>query len=119
MSSYAHLLKALSFLLLIAAAPALAQPAPPVPSAPGAKTDTGAYEAVTGWFKPGIDRWDQRVVSVVADNPNRIIIGMNDRSLTAAGFPMLTADGKVMAEKTAVPTDNDPAKIDVNQILVL
>ncbi|MGZ5907039.1 MAG: 6-bladed beta-propeller [Reyranella sp.] len=116
---YARLLKALWFALLIAATPALAQPAPPVASAPNAKIDTGAYEPVVGWFKPGIDRFDQRVVSVVADNPNRIIIGMNDRTLTAAGFPLLTADGKVMAEKTTVPTEKDPAKIDVNQLLVL
>jgi len=26
-------------------------------------------DVVVGWFKPGIDRWDQRVVAVVADNP--------------------------------------------------
>jgi peptidylamidoglycolate lyase len=56
---------------------------------------------------------------VVADTPNRIIVGANDRTLTQAGFPLLTADGKVMAEKTTVPTDKDPAKIDVNQLLVL
>jgi hypothetical protein len=53
----------------------------------GGMDETGPYDVVVGWFKPGIDRWDQRVVSVVADNPNRIVIGANDRSLTLAGYP--------------------------------
>ena len=45
----------------------------------GGMDETGPYNVVVGWFKPGIDRWDQRVVSVAADTPNRILIGANDR----------------------------------------
>ena len=86
----------------------------------GGMDETGPYDVVVGWFKPGIDRFDQRIVAVVADNPNRIIIGANDRTLTLAGYPLLAADGTVMKEKTTVPTDmNDAAKIDVNQLMVL
>jgi len=103
-------LRGLTCALLLTAAPVYAQ---------DKTADESPYDAVVGWFKPGVDRWDQRVVAVVADNPNRIIIGANDRTLTLAGYPLLTADGKVMAEKTVVPTDMDPAKIDVNQIMVL
>lgn len=85
----------------------------------GGMDETGAYDVVPGWFKPGIERWDQRVVAVVADTPDRILIGSNDRSLTLAGYPLLSADGRVLPQKTAVPTETDPARIDVNQILVL
>lgn len=80
---------------------------------------TGAYDVAVGWFKPGLDRWDQRIVAVVADTPDRIIIGSNDRTLTLAGYPLLAADGTVMKEKTTVPVEKDPARIDVNQLLVL
>ena len=105
----------LSLALLIgAAAPAFAQDVQK-----GGMDETGPYDVVVGWFKPGIDRWDQRVVSVVADTPNRIIIGSNDRSLTLAGYPLLAADGTVLKEKTTVPTDMSPAKIQVNQLMVL
>lgn len=91
----------------------------PTAAQKGGMDETGAYDVVTGWFKPGLDRWDQRIVAVAADTPDRIIIGSNDRSLTLAGYPLLAADGTVMREKTTVPTDTDPARIDVNQLLVL
>ena len=100
--------------LMIAALPVHAQDAQK-----GGMDETGPYDVVVGWFKPGIDRWDQRIVSVVADTPNRIIIGSNDRTLTLAGYPLIAADGTVMKEKTTVPTDMDPAKIQVNQLMVL
>ena len=54
---------------------ALAMPAYAQEVTKGGMDETGPYEVVRGWFKPGIDRWDQRVVSVVADTPDRIIIG--------------------------------------------
>ena len=85
----------------------------------GGMDETGPYDVVVGWFKPGIDRWDQRVVAVAADTPDRIIIGSNDRTLTLAGYPLLAADGTVMSEKTIVPRETDPARLDVNQLLVL
>ena len=104
---------------LCLAALAIALPAHAQEVTKGGMDETGPYDAVVGWFKPGIDRWDQRVVSVVADNPNRIFIGSNDRSLTLAGYPLLAADGTVMKEKTTVPTDMSPAKIQVNQLMIL
>ncbi len=104
---------------LCLAAFAMSAPAGAQEVTKGGMDETGPYDVVVGWFKPGIDRWDQRVVSVAADTPNRILIGANDRSLTGAGYPLLTADGKVMAEKTVVPTDMSPAKIQVNQLMVL
>jgi len=81
---------------------------------------TGPYEVVEGWFKPGIDGWDQRVVAVNAEDPNRVFIGAVDRNDTREGHPMLTADGKVMKEKTKVVRDNNNfEKGDVNNLLVL
>src|SRR5262245_40575289 len=84
----------------------------------GGMDETGPYNVVVGWFKPGVDRWDQRPVSVAVDTPDRIVIGNNDRSLTLAGYPLLTADGQVMKEKTVVPTDMSHDKIEVNQMMV-
>ena len=108
-----------SFTALCVAALSLCMSARAEEVTKGGMDETGPYDVVVGWFKPGIDRWDQRVVSVAADTPNRILIGANDRSLTLAGYPLLTADGKVMQEKTTVPTDMSPAKIQVNQLMLL
>lgn len=96
-----------------AAAPAIAQEK-------GGLDLTGPYDVVVGWFKPGIDGWNQRVVSVNAEDPNRVFIGAVDRNDTREGHPMLTSDGKVMKEKTKVVRDNNFFdKGDVNNIMVL
>lgn len=99
--------------LLIAAAPALGQEK-------GGLEETGAYEVVPNWFKPGTDGFDQRSVSVNAEDPNRVFVGFVDRNDTRAGYPLLAADGTVMQGKTAVVRDEQNlAKGDVNNIMVL
>jgi DNA-binding beta-propeller fold protein YncE len=109
-----------AWLVTSLAALAVAGSLPPLAGAQkGGMDETGPYAVVVGWFKPGIERWDQRIVAVAADTPDRIVIGSNDRSLTLAGYPLLAADGTVMKEKTAVPATTDPAGLDVNQLLVL
>jgi hypothetical protein len=43
---------------------------------------TGSYDMVVGWFEPGIDGWNQRVVSVNTEDPNRVFIAdFNNRLL--------------------------------------
>jgi hypothetical protein len=106
-------------MLAAALAVAVAVGGPLAAGQKGGMDETGAYDVVAGWFKPGLDRWDQRIVAVAADTPERIIIGSNDRTLTLAGYPLLAADGSVMKGKTTVPTEKDPARLDVNQLLVL
>lgn len=107
-----HALFGLSF-AAAAAAPAIAQEK-------GSLDETGPYEVVAGWFKPGIQGFDQRAVSVNADDPNRVFVGFVDRNDTRAGFPLLAADGTVMKEKTVVVRDDkNLAKGDVNNIMVL
>ena len=97
--------------LCIAAAPAAAQEK-------GGLDLTGPYDVVVDWFKPGIDGWNQRVVSVNAEDPNRVFIGAVDRNDTREGHPMLSADGKVMKAKTTVVRDNNNFdKGDVNNIM--
>lgn len=99
--------------LFAAAAPALAQEK-------GGLDLTGPYDVVVGWFKPGIDGWDQRVVSVNAEDPNRVFVGAVDRNDTRPGHPLLAADGALMQGKTVVVRDDaDLAKGDVNNLLVL
>jgi DNA-binding beta-propeller fold protein YncE len=99
--------------LLVAAVPALAQEK-------GGLDLTGPYDVVVGWFKPGIEGWDQRVVSVNAEDPNRVFIGAVDRNDTREGHPLLAANGALLKGKTAVVRDNNNfTKGDVNNILVL
>jgi peptidylamidoglycolate lyase len=99
--------------LLVAAIPALAQEK-------GGLDLTGPYDVVVGWFKPGIEGWDQRVVSVNAEDPNRVFIGAVDRNDTREGHPLLAANGALLKGKTAVVRDNNNfTKGDVNNILVL
>lgn len=99
--------------LMVASTPAFAQEK-------GGLEETGPYQVVTGWFKPGIQGWDQRVVAVNAEDPNRVFVGSVDRNDTRAGHPLLAADGTVMKEKTVVVKDDkNIAKGDVNNILVL
>lgn len=98
---------------LAAAVPAQAQDK-------GGLDETGSYDVVVGWFKPGIQGFDQRAVSVNAEDPNRVFAGFVDRNDTRAGHPLLAADGTVMKEKTVVVRDEkDLAKGDVNNIVVL
>ena len=81
---------------------------------------TGSYDVVVGWFKPGINGWTQRVTSVAVENPNRVFIGAVDLNDIREGFPMLTADGKVMKEKSTIVRDNNNFnKGDVNNLMVL
>lgn len=85
----------------------------------GGLDETGPYNVVAGWFKPGMV-WNQRVVAVAVEEPNRVFVGSVDRNDTRAGHPLIAADGTVMKEKTTVVRDdNDLAKGDVNNIVVL
>ena len=102
-----------SIVATLTGAPALAQEK-------GGLDLTGPYDVVVGWFKPGIEGWNQRVVAVNAEDPNRVFIGAVDRNDTREGHPMLTADGAVMKERTRVVRDNNFfEKGDVNNLLVL
>lgn len=104
---------AISFAALFHASPILAQEK-------GGLDLTGPYEVIVGWFKPGISGWDQRVVSVNAEDPNRVFVGAVDRNDTREGHPLLAADGTLLKGTTAVVRDNNNfAKGDVNNLLVL
>jgi hypothetical protein len=85
----------------------------------GGLDQTGPYEPVVGWFKPGIDRLDQPVTSVLVDRPDRIFITTSDQRRTQPNAPMLTADGKVMAEKSQASTRPPAQQPHENMIMVL
>lgn len=108
----------LAFLLLagltLAGAPAFAQGAQK-----GGLDETGPYDVVVGWFKPGIERWDQPVIAVAVENPNRIFIGNADQTATQANAPMLGADGVVLKERSTTSTKPRAEKTHVHQIMVL
>jgi peptidylamidoglycolate lyase len=111
--TFKQALVGLSLAALAVSTPALAQEK-------GGLDDTGPYDVVAGWFKPGIQGWDQRAVSVNAEDPNRVFVGFVDRNDTRAGHPLLAADGSVMKEKTVVVRDDkNLAKGDVNNLMVL
>lgn len=85
----------------------------------GGMDETGPYQAVAGWFKPGIDRWDQPVIAVAVDGDNRILIGNADQKNTQANSLMFHADGTVYPEKSTTSTKPAEQKTHVHQILVL
>ncbi len=85
----------------------------------GGLDQTGPYEVVAGWFKPGIDKWDQPVASLFIDRPDRIIITASDQSRTRVNAPMLTADGKVMQETSKTSTLPPEQRSHTNMIMVL
>lgn len=70
----------------------------------GGLDQTGPYVPVVGWFKPGIDGWDRPMASVAIDRPDRIIMTTAPMRFTRPNAPMLTADGRVMEEKSQTST---------------
>lgn len=102
----------LSLAVLVMAMPALAQQK-------GGLDETGPYQAVPGWYKPPINGWDQPVISVVVDNPNRIIIGAGDQSVTQPNAPIIDMDGSVRKERSTTSTKPAAEKTHAHQIMVL
>jgi peptidylamidoglycolate lyase len=87
----------------------------------GGMDETGPYQVVENWFKPGVDHWNQVVTSVAVDTPNRIIIASADEHLARPGSLILGADGVPLnlrpdAKETRKP---DSEKTHLHQILVL
>ncbi len=70
----------------------------------GGLDQTGPYEPVVGWFKPGIDHWDRPIAGVTVDKPDRIFVTTAPARLTRPTAPVLSADGKVTAEKSTTST---------------
>lgn len=85
----------------------------------GGLDETGPYEVVPGWFKPGIDRWNQGVVAVAVDTPDRIFIGNADEKFTRPNGWMLSADGKQLKEKSQASLKPAAEKLHGNMIMVL
>jgi len=94
-----------------------APPAPPIQK--GGLDQTGPYDVAEGWFKPGIEGWDQPVIAVTVDNANRIFIGNANQSATQPDSPMLSAGGMVLEERSTTSTKPASEKTDVHHIMVL
>ena len=58
--------------------------------------DTGPYNVVENWFKPGIERWNQPVTGVAVDNPNRIFIVSSGEQITEPGSLILGPGGETL-----------------------
>lgn len=85
----------------------------------GGLDQTGPYAPVVGWFKPGIDKWDRPVASVKVDRPDRIFVTTAPARLTRPNGVMLSADGKVLEEKSQMSTLPPAQQPHNNIILVL
>ena len=73
--------------------PSLAQPAA---REKGGLDSTGPYRVVEGWFKPGVEQWNQPVTGVAVDNPNRIFVVSSGQQITQAGSLILGPDGATL-----------------------
>lgn len=85
----------------------------------GGMDQTGPYEVVEGWFKPGIDRWDQPPTAVLVDSSDRIFVAFAGQQMTQPGSLMYTADGKVMQERSTTSELPASEKKQIHQIVVL
>lgn len=81
--------------------------------------DDSPYQAQAGWFKPGIDRWDQPVIAVALDGDNRIIIGNADQKNTQPNSLMYRPDGTTYEERSTTSTKPAEQKTHAHQIMVL
>ncbi len=100
----------------------------PVAPAPGLKPlsmdkggmdQTGPYDVVDGWFKPGIDGWDYPPTAVLVDNPDRIFVAFAGQHMTQPHSLMHTADGKVMEDRSTTSELPREEKKQLHQIVVL
>lgn len=85
----------------------------------GGLDQTGPYTPVVGWFKPGIERWDQPPTSITVDTDDRFIVTVSDQKRTQPNAPMLSADGKVLPERSQASTRPADSHPHLHQILVL
>lgn len=85
----------------------------------GGLDQTGPYEPVIGWFKPGVDGWAQPPTSILVDKKNRIIVTTSDQRRAAQVSPILTADGEVLSEKSYLSKLDVESLPHLHQILVL
>ena len=85
----------------------------------GGLDQTGPYEVVEDWFKPGIDRWDQPPTALTVDNSNRIFVTVSDQRRTQPNALMLSANGKILPERSKASTRPASEQPHLHQILVL
>ena len=87
----------------------------------GGMDETGPYQVVENWFKPGVERWNQVVTSVAVDTPNRIIVGSGDEHMAQPGSLILNAEGIPLNQRrdSKVPDKPDAERTHLHQILVL
>ncbi len=101
------------------APPPAEQAQAPTSTQVGGLDQTGPYDVVEGWFKPGIEGWDQPVIAVTVDNANRIFIGNADQKATQPNSPMLSADGALLEERSTTSEKPASEKTHAHQIMVL
>ena len=85
----------------------------------GGLDQTGPYEVVEGWFKPGIEGWDQPVITVAVDNADRIFIGNTNEMASRLGSLVLSADGSVLEERSTTASKPASEMTDRHHIMVL
>lgn len=94
-------------------------PAPAGPVQKGGLDQTGPYDVVEGWFKTGIDRWDQPPTAVTVDNPDRLIVLVSNQLRTQPNSLMYNADGTVLEERSTTSEKPDSEKNHEHQFLVV
>lgn len=84
----------------------------------GGLDETGPYDVVRNWFKPGME-WDQPVAAVAVENPNRIFIGNADQHVTRPNSLVIGADGMTQKERSKTSAKPESEKTHLHQIMVL
>ena len=87
----------------------------------GGMDETGPYNAVENFFKPGFPRWSQVVTGVVVDTPDRILIASADEHFARPNSLVLDANGAPIRAPFGQPQPSIPEaeRTHLHQILAL
>ena len=67
----------------------------------GGLDETGPYEPVENWFKPGFERWAQPVLGVAADTPDRILLVAGSEGSGRLGSGAIGPAGEILDKNPA------------------
>lgn len=114
-------LRLAGFVVGVAAALCAMISTPAVAKERGGMDETGPYQVVENWFKPGVDHWSQVVTSVAVDTPDRIFVASADEHFARPGSLVLSADGVPLnlQPDSKVTQKPDAERTHLHQILVL
>ena len=115
----AGLVRCAAMAVCMAAALCAMAATPAIAKERGGMDETGPYQVVENWFKPGVERWNQAVTAVAVDTPNRIIVACGDEHVARPGSLILNAEGVPLNLRPDSKEPQKPESEKTHQHLIL